>query len=258
MDILEKKSKTEFDSKVLNVVKKLQFKNFPVDFKGSSSLKSQIYFSDYDLMTNIVGKVSQDEAYRVFYKILQNVLNDSDTYFEEFKIEDKKGNKYRWFPNETFDKDEFIKVYKEIDFAKLDIILWIENRFVEMSIIYQFSDKELSKEEYIKGLNEDINELKKEGNNFKILKRKFNIFKVERNKEKLLFLTVVFNSELGALYQKLSNLEAIKKVSEDYKDKLTKDRIKLNLKEIKSKSINEISKIKNELNKKTKDIVSKI
>ena len=68
----------------------------------------------------------------------------------------------------------------------------------------------------------------------------------------LLYLTDVFNSPLGEDYQKLSNLEAIKKVMENYDDERTKKRIELNLKEIgvPEKQINKtIKKLKSSLSK---------
>lgn len=231
MDILEPKPKSEFDKSVLNIISRLKFRDNPVDFKGSSSLKSQKYFSDYDLYTNIIKKVGAEVAYSTFYKILQSVFVDDYVYFIEFKVEDKKGQKYKWFPNEPFDKDEFFKLFRDINFAKLDLILWANNRFIELSIIYNFIEEEDENEE-IENIKSDINDLKKEKNYFKILKRLFSIFRIKKNNEMLLYLTEVFNSPLGEDYQKLSNLEAIRKVMKEYDDELTKKRIELNLKEI--------------------------
>lgn len=256
MDILEPKPKADFDSKVLNIVNRLKFRDNPVEFKGSSSLKSQRFFSDYDLFSNILKKVGAEVAYSTFYKILQSILSEDDIYFTEFKVQNRKGQKYKWFPNETFDKDEFFKLFRDIDFAKLDVILWTNNRFIELSIIYNFIEEESENEE-IENIKSDINDLKKEKNYFKILKRFFSIFRIKNDNDMLLYLTDVFNSQLGEDYQKLSNLEAIKKVMENYDDERTKKRIELNLKEIgvPEKQINKtIKKLKSSLSKSAKKI----
>jgi exonuclease SbcC len=253
MDILEPKSKSEFDSKIINLINKLKFQNYPIEIKGSSSLKSQKYFSDYDLFTNISDKIDSETAYNTFYKILQNVLSDIDIYFTEFKVEDRKKRKYKWFPNETFDKDTFFKIFREVDFSKLDIIVWSNNKFIELSIIYKFSNETLTTDQLISNIYKDIDELKnKEKDYYKILKRYFSIFKIKKNNDMLLYLTEIFNSDLGKLYQKVNNLEAIKIIIENYDDKLSKDRVDLNLSEL-----GETRKTLNKTIKSLKSILSK-
>ena len=103
---------------------------------------------------------------------------------------------------------------------------------MELSIIYEFYDKKLDKNEYIKSIEDDIKELIKEGNYYKVLKRLFNLYRIEGDIKKLIFLSDIFNSDLGEIYQKISNLEAIEKILEFYKDKLDLKRVKVNLKEI--------------------------
>ena len=103
-------------------------------------------------------------------------------------------------------------------------------------------------------LNDDIKELNKDKQYYKILKRKFNIYKANKDYPKLLELTEYFNSDIGKKYQTKSNLEAIKKIQEIYKDTLTNRKIEINLKDIKE-DIN-INDINNEITKYAKEVNS--
>jgi hypothetical protein len=259
MDILEEKQKGELDNKIKILFKKLKFFSEPIELKGSSVLKSQKFFSDYDLFSDIKKKYEPKKTYNKFKKIFNDVLKDEDNYFIEFKIQTKDGKKIKWFSLEEFNYDEFEKVYDDIDFCKIDLITRIENKFFEVSCIYKFSYEKLTKEKYIKNLKEDINELEKEKKYYKILKRKFNIYKVKDDKKKLLELSQIFNSPLGEKYQLLSNLEAMKKLLDITNDDKTIKKIIINLKdqrlEPNVKKIDEkIKMLNDEINTEAKNI----
>jgi len=263
MDILEKKQKSEFDNDLKDIIKILRFKNNPIELKGSSALKSQEYFSDYDLFTNIFLNYGVEDVYNEFRKILNNIISSYDLYFIEFKIQTKKGKKYRWYPNDEFKFEDFKKAFRDVDFVKIDTVVRTTNIFIEVSCIYKFSQEILPTEDYISSLNKDIKELKKEDNYYKILKRLFNIFKAEGDKHNIEILTKVFNSELGKQYKKISNLEAIQSLKQYYKDADTKKKIEINLTDIKEsqneKSIeNNLKKYKNDLNNKAKKIYNNL
>lgn len=263
MNILEPQDKIALDDSLKSLFNKLKFKRFPIVLKGSSSLKSQRYFSDYDLFSSIKGKYSSKVAFKEFSKILSRLFDTPDVYFTELKLQTKDGNKYKWFPFENFNGADFAKEWDSVDFVKLDCILRSNNRFIEVSIIYKFSVDKLTKTDYVKELEDDIEGLKKENKYYKILKRLFSIAKLNKNKELLLKLNSVFNSNLGALYQKISNLEAIKLLLTYYKDDITKKKAEINLKDIKedsdlsqlNKNISKNSKI---LNKSAKEIYDKL
>ena len=253
MDILEKKQKGEFNDEVKKLISQLQFLNNPIDIKGSSSLKSQQYFSDYDLFTAVGTKNNPNKVFDTFVKMFKKISDDDDNYFIEFKIQLKDGDKIRWYNLDEFDKKEFVQIYEEIDFCKIDLIVRIENKFIEVSCIYKFSDE--SSEDYEENLKEDIKELEKEGNYYKALKRKFNIYKAQGDGDKLLELTKIFNSELGEKYQTISNLEAIRKLLEITDDSLTIKKILINLKDIGLEP--NVKKIDKTINSLKKDINSK-
>jgi len=57
MDILEQKQHNLFNDNIKKLMKQLTFLKNPIEIKGSSSLKSQRYFSDYDFLSNIKKKI---------------------------------------------------------------------------------------------------------------------------------------------------------------------------------------------------------
>ena len=233
MDIVEPKARRDFDDGLKTLIKALRFKKYKIDLKGSASLVSQKYYSDYDLFTNITDAYKAPEAFREFSKILSRVLEKPDVYFIELKLQTVDGHKTRWYPGERFEESRFGSKWDEVDYVKLDVIAFIQNRFIEVSCLYGFNNAVLTPAEYIEKLRDDITDLKKEHRYYKILKRLFNIYKAEGNKKNLLTLNRVFNSNLGELYQRASNLEAIEKVKEAYPDPETAKRIAVNLADLK-------------------------
>jgi hypothetical protein len=267
MDILEPKQKGEFDNELKDIIKILKFKDNPIGLKGSSLLKSQKYFSDYDLFTNIRLNYSIEEIYDEFHKILQNIISNYDLYFIELKLQTKKGEKFKWLPNDEFGYKEFKKRFKNIDFVKIDIISRIKNIFIEVSCNYVFgSDIDLSKTDNskeIKELEEGIIELKKDNNYYKILKRLFSIFKLKGDINKIKLLSKIFNSEMGEKYKRLSNLETIKLLKENYNDAMTKKKIEINLSDINEPHSenginNKIKEYKKYINDKAKIIYNEL
>lgn len=232
MDILEPKQKTELDNNIHKIIDLIKFKKNPIEIKGSASLKSQKFFSDYDLFSKIRGNNSSTDVYNEFKGMLKQIIDSDDIYFVELKLQTLKGDKYKWFPDDNFKLNDFIKHFKDVDYVKLDIIVRIENRFMEVSCIYKFNTNKLTQKEYINSINSDIKELKKENKYYKILKRMFNIYKAEDNKNKLLLLSKVFNGELGKLYQKTSNMDAIEMLLKHYKDAQTRKKVEINLSDI--------------------------
>jgi hypothetical protein len=262
MDIVEPKARREFDDGLKTLMKLLKFKKYKVDLKGSASLTSQRYYSDYDLFTNITDAQTASAAFKEFSRILGRVLDRPDVYFIELKLQTKDGHKVRWYPGERFEEKRFGSRWEQVDYVKLDVIAFIKNRFIEVSCLYGFSNTPLTPAEYIANLQKDITELKKEHRYYKILKRLFNIYRAEGNKKNLLTLNRVFNSHLGELYQRASNLEAIEQVKESYPDEETARRIAVNLADIKEPAgvaINPlVDKYMAQINKEAKVIYNKL
>ncbi len=231
MDILEPKSKRQLDKHLIKIINQLKFFNGPIELKGSAGLQSQKYFSDFDFFTVVNPSYNVVESYGEFERIIKDITKNENNYFVEFKIQTYNKRKVKWFKfPDDFDFEQFFKLYDNIDFCKLDLIIYFDYRFYELSCIYKFSSKQLSEKESISLLKKDINEYKKENNYYKILKRLFSINATKKNKEQLVELTKFFNSPTGEQYSKLSNLEAIKKILETQHDDKTIKKVIINLK----------------------------
>ena len=233
MDLLEERAKSGLDDKVKRLLRLLKFKSFPIVLKGSAALQSQRYFSDYDLMTVIDPKPSAESAFEEFGKILKKVLAEEDVWIVEVKLQTLGGKKVRFAPRQVFTLKRLAAVWSDIDFVKIDLIIRASGRLMELSCIYKFGATESKPEEYLKMLRQDIEELTKQREWYKILKRQFSIAKIERKPALMKRLSAVFNSPLGAKYQQISNLEAIALLLKNYDDTITKQKAELNLKDIK-------------------------
>ena len=230
---------------IYNLIKLLKYDSNPVMLLGTAGLASQQYYSDFDLFTQIENKQSADQVYNKMMDIIKKMDMLNDTYFIEFKIQQKDGEKLKYNTIDEFDKSEFSKYFKNVDFIKLDYVIRIGNKFIELSIIYSFNKdiEKLSDDEkdnnFIQSVVDDVDKQRKEGNSFKALKRVFAIYNNKNMKDKLenteryIFLSKFFNSDWGKLYAETANLKAIKLLLENYDDEETLKRAVLNLKDIK-------------------------
>jgi hypothetical protein len=249
MNILEPKAKRDYDDTLKKIIFDLKFNNELPIIAGSASLASQKYYSDIDLFLSL-DKMKADEVYNKLESILKNILSNDDLYFIELKLQTLKGKKYRWFYDDKFELNDFKKKFNDVDFIKLDIIARINNIFTEISIIYKFPNTKKEKIDFIENLKDDIQELKKEKKYYKILKRFFSIFKNTKNYKMLKLLSEFFNSDSGAKYQTISNLEAIKNVLSIYDDETTRKKAMFNLQELKlNNKLESIDKIIKDFNK---------
>lgn len=221
MDVNAVKPAGTYKSDLKKLIKTLTISS-KLELKGSASLASQKFPADFDfyciLPLSEIDKIKD---------VIDRIDQDPNLYFIELK-EQKGAKKKKYYPD--FDRDK-LKL-KSPDFVKIDLVAWFDNQFVEASCIYQFTVEKQSTEEYIDSLESDIKELKGQKRWYKILKRKFNIYKALGEKKKQLELTKIFNSDIGEKYQVVSNVEALILVLENYTDKKTLQKVKLNLKEL--------------------------
>jgi hypothetical protein len=240
MNITTKKQSSEFDDEIKKILLHLKYKNSPLLLMGSASLKMQKYYSDFDFISTI-EKLSPKESYDEFTRILKYILSQKNFYLTEIKLQTKNDDKIRWYPDDIFDEKEFKKNYKNMKFLKIDFIVLIDYKFYEISIIYSSEKLFASKESFIKSLQKNIIEYEKEEKYFKVLKRLFRLFIIEHKLTKAKILNEMLNSKYGEIYQKISNLEALKKIDELYKDDQTQKKINIVLKHMKIKK-NDIDK----------------
>jgi hypothetical protein len=217
MQVTERKPQREYNDELKKLIKLLTFQNHKLELKGSSSLTSQQYFSDYDLFC-VVERPDKTEFYHFLTDLLKKIEEADDYWFIELKMQTKAGKKIRVYPTCELKEAEFNKVYDKLDFVKIDLVARIDGFFTEVSAIYSLSDNVPTKEDYLQSLKDDIRELTKEKKWYKILKRQFNIYKADGNKKEMLRLSRVFNSDLGKEYRLISRLEAMKSVLDAYQE----------------------------------------
>jgi hypothetical protein len=259
MELTETKQKTDYNDDIKKLMDIFKFDKINLELKGSSVLKIIDYYADYDFFTEIKHNYSIKEIFDEFSRILRNIIQNENTYFIEFKIQSLNDDKKKWFPNTEFTFSEFEKGFKNIDFCKIDVIYFSEDKiFIESSCIYKFSKLKMTRTDYLKQINDDIADLKKDKNYYKILKRYFLKSKINNDQIVMNQLINVFNSDLGKIYKDINNIDAIELIKKNGYDKeaLTKKRIEINLNEIKyyANYKNQYNKNKKELNNKAKKI----
>jgi hypothetical protein len=226
MDILAKRELYTYPDLVKKLISNIKIGQNPIVLLGSASLKSQQNFSDYDLYSKIQVKNPQT-VYNYLVDILDLVKGIADLYLTEVKLELKDGTKIR----ELLGYSKFKDIFKDISFIKLDFIGKIGFDYKDISIIYDF-DRDKRSDELQKSLKEDIGKFYKEGEYFKVLKRLFNLFKLQEDKKRLLELSKILNSHLGKQYVKLTEKETRRKLGllNETKRELEKERQQLNSK----------------------------
>lgn len=222
MNVLQKRPPALWEDQIRNVYQILKLPDIPLELKGSASLQSQRYFSDYDFFC-FVPKMSPTQIYQTFTSIRDRLFESENIFPIETKIQ--KGNKkYRFYKNNPLRKSACV----DPDLIKIDIVVRVQgNDFTEVSCIYSFRD-EFTEEERIEQIEDEFRDLMKEKNYYKALKRLFSIFRAQKDSKQLVRLTRFFNGPNGLLYQKISSIEALEKLQEYYKEELKRIQFSLN------------------------------
>lgn len=235
MDIAE--TKQGIDEEIRKFVNVLKLDNSPVIQLGTSSFKTQQYFSDYDLLSPITNrKLSSEKICSELKRILNSLREMDDIWFVELKIQNKDGSKEKFFPQDIspLDCDNVDKAIKTLDYIKIDAVIFIRatSKLTELSIIYAFQDVPPD-EVLIKTISEDYKHYRSIGNIYKSLKRLFSVYRLEGDKENMVKLSSLFNSEAGKLYSLSSNLKAVKLILEnDVSGKNLGEKVRVNLQDI--------------------------
>jgi hypothetical protein len=247
------KGKTTLDTEISNLLHRLRYKDNRLFLVGSSSILQIEYFGDYDCITTMSKEDDAKEAYKEFIDILKRIMKENLYYFIELKLQTLKGEKHKYFPDDKFDFETFNKVYNDLEYLKIDLVIWAETNqeFIETSIIYiKDSDKKLEKEDFIKSLKSDVKEFQEQNKYFKTLKRKFLIYNLNGKTDKMKDLIKIFNSPLGKAYKIKSNLEALSLIKKYYfNDPIVRKRYDLNLKALKLPENIDIEKEREKIDK---------
>lgn len=226
MDITERRPPSQYTAELKKLIKFLTYKKHKLVLKGSASLASQHYFSDYDFFS-FIRRTNADDFYQFLTMLVKRIESHPDMWFLELKLQTTGGKKYRELNRKVFDK-----AWPTLEFVKIDLVARLDNVFTEIGVIYSLTEADQTPEEYKKSIMDDINELTKEKKWYKILKRKFNIYKADGNKKQMLRLSKIFNGKLGKEYSVVSNLNTIQKVLEIDQDPSTIKKIQINLKDL--------------------------
>jgi hypothetical protein len=252
-------NKKEYNNNIKKIAKIMSLET-KVNIVGSAKIKRNIYYSDYDSFETVTNK-TKNIIYNHFKSVFEIIKRTDNTIITDFKLgENSKGEPLRWTYEEMKRKENngitFEDALKQKSMIKMDIVTLHDGRFIETSEEYNiFIDGECnsdySKENVRKELTDEMNEMIKEGNYMKSLKRNYSILNLDnKNKAVREKLIDYFNSPIGLLNRCKSDLETMLIVIESPKFDIDEIRNSLQyLKEIISafpveNNIEEISKIK--------------
>ena len=228
MDIANKKPQSLIPSFIKDLIKSLKIEKIKIELLGTASLDSQYYYSDFDLYSDI----SKIKDLRTVYTNLNRIFNlkDNNIYFKEFKVQLINGEKYK-FHELPVSINKSIK-RADVDYVKSDYIVFVDNQFTDVSLIYNLNPLKKSKEEIIELIRNDQKEFYDMGKYYKSLKRYFSILNLQGKKDDMVKLTIaLFNTKYGKQYKICSNLgtiiDLINKYGTNRKD--INDKIKANL-----------------------------
>lgn len=230
MDITQKKILSTLSDVLKTLITKLQINKIPILLLGSAGYSINQYPSDYDLFTNINKINDLDLIYSNIISKLLYVLENDNIYFIELKIQLINGTKYKINSIKEIESIYDLNLTrKQIDFIKLDFIIYENYKFIETSLIYSLNKVITNDKKLIDNLNNDVKELMNEGNYYKACKRMYSIYLLEKNYTKMKKLLELFNSYYGYLYNQNANLEAILTINKLKLDKSIKTKMKYNL-----------------------------
>lgn len=211
----------------------------PVDadkFRPLESIEKLKYLQRNNIINNKEAqesiKLIESKFRKASYKEMSDVQRSNEVYLLQKKI---KFHIVRWRPDDVArgfkilrNKTKFTlaEAFLTPMLAKLDVVGFVENsRYTDFSCLYEFwnKNKELNPDplDFIKSIKKDIIALKLEGNKFKALKRIFSLARYQENTTLMAEITPILNSDLGRLYQVISDIGTIRYMLQEHA--VTKD-----------------------------------
>lgn len=214
---------------------------------GSASIVGNVITNDYDLneifesRKNPMGTLTK--LHDMFRSKFETIYNSSDKWIIDFKCGEYNNEPIRWSMEDihrgykclatdcdrlgsSFGSNRIHFVDCLIQYntkTKLDVVLLLNNRFIEISELYyiridgksNFNEDEFNRSYVIEQLCKDMEELVDEGNYFKALKRKYRILSIlGKDKKQQDKLTELFNGKYGYLYYAISQLKTLVSMKE--------------------------------------------
>jgi hypothetical protein len=258
METLQIRKKDEYNNQVLD---KIDFMSISHKYRivGSASIRNILYSSDYDTNEQVFNpKNSKSQSleyiYEMFLKKFQYASKrENRTYIIDFKCGiDDEGKALRW---NYEDMKKGYKIVKGVQYdfltsilqpppnmVKIDVISFLNGRYIEMSDIYNIkignekNFKLQTKEDIQKNIMNEAEELIKEGNYYKALKRIFSNRKIGSNNtidKKIEKIIDFLNSDIGIIGKSKSDLDVLIDLLEKYPKQIYADDIYSNLQIIK-------------------------
>jgi len=192
---------------------------------GSSSVIGNIITNDYDLNEMVIEKGNEVEIINKIYMIFKTkfklAYKTKDTWIVDFKCGMMNDEPIRWNRSDInrgrYGDIKFIDAILTGK-CKIDIVQYLNGRFIEISEIYYFNingkknynDNEFDKQNILYELEQDKIKFINDGNIFKALKREYRILDIlGKSKKRQSKLDSIFNSPLGWLYYCISNIKTI-------------------------------------------------
>ena len=225
------------------------------DIKSGEMLEWKVLNDDIYIKNKKVYNYNQSELIQKVKNLYDNNIIDNNEYKESLKLlkpninindyylmkDFFKFHIIRWKPEDIINGYKILqnneKIYLKDSFnsgiTKLDLIYYLNNRFIEFSIIYNFSSKD-SIDEIKISLKYDILKYMIDGNYYKMAKR---IFALTEDIELQDILTNLFNSDLGRLYLLNSDIKTLIYLFEN-SDHLPYNRIKKEISNFRKRTTN--------------------
>lgn len=199
---------------------------------GSASKKNSLFPSDRDYFTKIPIKDENDlkTVSKNLQLMVKRIIEAPDLFFKELKGGIYKGKKVRWTAKQVLNgrinknftlNDIWNNTHNDI--VKVDFIKFIENRFVENTIVFELVHKNgvplVKHEDFKEVIKSDIGKYLKQKNYWKALKR-LSLLKPKKTK-----LLMLFNSPLGYLSQLINEIEQFNYVKTHYKEQISPEMI---------------------------------
>jgi hypothetical protein len=247
MNYLRVKHDEDFQEKIVDVFKYLALdENYRL--VGSSSAKSILFGTDYDMLDNVKDTGNIKTILHLIKKEFQKKFEIADKSANMYIMDFKCGVDDRF--NEETDREKYIlrwnkhevkKGYKILPeqkirlmedcflqkaVLKLDLVVFIEGRFEEFSEFYFLNIDgytnfdPFSKADLQKSLLKDYQKYAEKGSILKSLKRVFSYYKLEPKKylKKIVKINNFLNTEVGLMYQANSQLGVICEIlQQDFK-----------------------------------------
>lgn len=216
-------------------IKSGSIENFRVIDNNAYYFDGKLYNYNYEkskikIKELLDKKIISQEEYKKWMKLLKPKPNISQWYKIKKEI---RPNIVRWKPYEIIQgykihrtrKITLEEAVKSPVISKLDVIAYIDNKYVEFSIIYEFriNNKRLNQfiMNYEISLKEDVMTNNINQCYFKAIKRLYSLyyFRKEKHEEQLNKLLTILNSDLGILYTVIGDIKVLIMLLDENKGK---------------------------------------